>query len=134
MNFSKLVFLLHQMDAQIQQLSTNSLTMVNDPAVRELNYMEESAEFSEWKKLLGMVQDHINLQASMSGWVSEITVWSKQAHAVVSTDKRTVLYDETMFADQLAGDGGLSRTRRRVHSSGSRYCLYPLTSSLTKHA
>ncbi len=102
MNFSKLVFLLHQMDAQIQQLSTNSLTMINDPAVRELNYMEESEEFSEWKKLMGMVQDHINLQASMSGWVSDITVWSKQARAVVSTDKRTVLYDETMFADQLA--------------------------------
>ncbi|RAV14182.1 sensor histidine kinase [Paenibacillus contaminans] len=101
MNFNKLVFLLHQMDAQIQQLSTNSLTMVNDPAVRELNFTEESGDFYERKKLLAMVQDHINLQATMSGWVSKITVWSKQARAVVSTDPRTVLYDDAMFADQL---------------------------------
>ena len=88
-NSNKLLFLRDQLEEKINQISIIAITLANDPAIKELEYRQQSGDPFERHKLTSMILDHISLQSSITGWRTEITVYSRLTGEVVSTSSKT---------------------------------------------
>ncbi len=92
--FTKLSFLLNQVDSYAEQLSTNSILLVNDPSIRELQANDFFGEIYDRHKLIRMIQGHIKLQSTASRWSNDISIYSLNRNDVISTNERLVPDDE----------------------------------------
>src|SRR5690606_14688686 len=66
-NLNKLLFLKSQLEEKLSQISINSITLANDPAIRELEYQQQSGDPYDRQKLTNMILDHISLQSGITG-------------------------------------------------------------------
>lgn len=101
-NLNKLRFLYQQMAAKIDQISMNSIAMSNDAAIRELEYRHQSGSYYERERLLQMLLDNITLQSGISGWMTDITVYSRLTKDIISTSSTSVDLKENLLLSQIA--------------------------------
>ncbi|WP_036746212.1 sensor histidine kinase [Paenibacillus sp. UNC451MF] len=101
-NLNKLRFLYQQMEAKIDQISMNSIAMSNDAAIRELEYQHRSGSYYERERLLQMILDNITLQSGISGWMTDITVYSRLTKDIISTSSTSVDLKENLLLRQIA--------------------------------
>lgn len=101
-NLNKLQFLHEQMEAKIDQLSMNSIAMSNDASIRELEFRQLSGSNYDRQKLLRMILDNLTLQSSISGWLSDITVYSRLTNEIVSTDNTSVEIHDDRWLKEVA--------------------------------
>lgn len=114
-NLNKLRFLHQQIKDKIDQISINAITLANDPAIKELDFEQRSGKFENRYELKRMILEHITLQSGITGWHTNITVYSRLTHEVISTSKKTFDFDdenlvreirkEWQFKNEDFGDG-----------------------------
>ncbi|TLS54028.1 sensor histidine kinase [Paenibacillus antri] len=100
-NLNKLVFLKDQLEEKINQISINAITLASDPAIRELEFLQQSGDPYDKQKLTRMILDHISLQSGITGWWTEITVYSRMTHDVVSTSSDTFGFVDEELIDVI---------------------------------
>ncbi|WJH32525.1 hypothetical protein N6H14_19445 [Paenibacillus sp. CC-CFT747] len=100
-NLNKLRFLHQQMEGKIDQLSMNSIAMSNDASIRELEFRQLSGTGFDRDRLLRMILDNINLQSGISGWMTDITVYSRLTKEMVSTSSASVDLKETLLLREI---------------------------------
>ncbi|MDQ1909009.1 histidine kinase [Paenibacillus sp. GD4] len=101
-NLNKLRFLHQQMEQKIDQLSMNSIAMSNDAAIRELEYRHQSESYYDRERLLRMILDNITLQSGISGWLTDITVYSRLTKDIISTSSASVDLKEQLLINDIA--------------------------------
>jgi|HigsolmetaAR203D_1030402.scaffolds.fasta_scaffold02596_5 Predicted signal transduction protein with a C-terminal ATPase domain len=96
-NLNKLMFLKSQLEEKFNRISTNAIMLSNDPVIRELEYADYTGNWYERQKLLKMILGHISLQADVTGWHADITVYSRVTKETISTSSMTWGVDEERF-------------------------------------
>lgn len=123
-NLNKLLFLKSQLEEKLSQISINSITLANDPAIRELEYQQQSGDPYDRQKLTNMILDHISLQSGITGWRTEITVYSRLSQEVISTSSKTFSYVDSELIS------GISRGWQYVKGQGdepAKFVWFSLT-------
>ena len=88
-NLNKLMFLKSQLEERFSSISTNAIVLSNDPVIRELEYADYTGNWNDRQKLLRLILDHIAVQAGVTGWSADITVYSRPTKEVISTSPTT---------------------------------------------
>ncbi|MDF2668100.1 MAG: putative sensor with domain [Paenibacillus sp.] len=101
-NLNQLRFLHQQMEEKIEQISINSIAMSNDAAVRELEFQYQSGSSFDRQRLLRMILDNITLQSGISGWMTDITVYSRLTKETVSTSNSTFDFNDANLVREIA--------------------------------
>lgn len=124
-NLNKLMFLKSQMEERFNRISTNAIMLSNDPVIRELEYADYTGDWYNRQKLLKLILDHISLQAGVTGWNADITVYSRVTREVISTSSTMWGVDDEHFTGEVrrgwqydAADrsGGTGRTEFVWHA------------------
>ncbi|WP_409342360.1 sensor histidine kinase [Paenibacillus sp. MBLB4367] len=101
-NLSQLQFLHQQMEEKVNQISINAITISNDAAIRELEFQHQDGSSFDRQKLLRMILDNITLHAGISGWNTDITVFSRMTKEIISTSNSSVYYTEEQLVKEIA--------------------------------
>lgn len=92
--------LFRQLNERIKQISMNSITLTNSTSVEELEFQQFKGSVSERQRLLKMISDDISLQSGITGWQTEITLYSRMTNEVLSTSADTITFnDEELIKD-----------------------------------
>lgn len=128
-NLSQLKFLHQQMEEKVNQISINAITISNDAAIRELEFQHQSGSTFDRQKLLRMILDNITLHAGISGWNTDITVFSRMTKEIISTSDSSVYYSEEQLVKEIA-QGWKYRTAANGKSIAPEfvwYSVHPIT-------
>lgn len=100
-NLNKLMFLKSQLEEKFNQISINAITLSNDAAIKQLEYEQMSGNPYDRQKLLNMIADNISLQSGITGWLTEITVYSRLTHEIISTSNKTIDFDDPGLVKEI---------------------------------
>ncbi|MFD0959704.1 sensor histidine kinase [Paenibacillus chungangensis] len=93
-NLNKLMFLKNQLEEKFNGISINSIMLANDPEIRELEYKQLSGDPYDRQKLKRSILEQISLQSGITGWWTDITVYSRLTHEVISTTSNTFDFED----------------------------------------
>lgn len=125
--FNKLSFLLNQVENDVEQLSTNSILLTNDPSIRELQTNDFFGEIYDRQKLIRTIQGHIALQATASRWTNDISIYSLTNHDVISTNEK-IVHDDRQLLERVKRGWQYQTIGRGVEETPQFvwYSVYPI--------
>ncbi|WP_167859777.1 sensor histidine kinase [Paenibacillus cymbidii] len=125
-NFNQLSFLGKQMDGQVERLSTNAILYANDPMTQELQYETMSGDTSDRINTIRIIQDHINLQAEISSWNADISLYFRTAQQVVSTLRDVFDFDERDLPSAPTGGWQYVKADAGAEARFNWFAYYPV--------
>jgi len=100
-NVNNLLFLKNQIEEKINQISISAITMANDPSIQELQYAKQSGNQYDFLKQRRLILEHISLQSGITGWLTEITVYSRLTGDVISTSSNPFGFVEEVLSGAI---------------------------------